>query len=90
VQALTATDIAEMTESGTLEPLDLSRIKNAPHIIKTFSIADSPLFSPHIYSGKVVLYNPKMIKDVPKGIDALWDPKNQGKVGIVDIQHVYT
>ena len=47
-------------------------------------------FSPHIYSGKVVLYNPKLIKDVPKGMDALWDPKNQGKVGIVDIQHVYT
>jgi putative spermidine/putrescine transport system substrate-binding protein len=90
VQALTATDIAEMNEYGVLEPLDLSKIKNAPHIIKTFSIADSPLFSPHIYSGKVVLYNPKLIKDVPKGIDALWDPKNQGKVGIVDIQHVYT
>ena len=58
--------------------------------MKTFSIADSPLFSPHIYSGKVVLYNPKLIKDVPKGMDSLWDPKNQGKVGIVDIQHVYT
>ena len=90
VQALTATDIAELTEIDVLEKLDLSRLKNAPNIIKTFSIADSPLFSPHIYSGKVVLYNPKLIKDVPKGMDALWDPKNQGKVGIVDIQHVYT
>jgi putative spermidine/putrescine transport system substrate-binding protein len=90
VQALTATDIAEMTEYGVLEPLDLSKLKNGPHIIKTFSIADSPYFSPHIYSGKVVLYNPKLIKDVPKGMDSLWDPKNQGKVGIVDIQHVYT
>ena len=90
VQALTATDIAELTDVDVLEPLDLSKLKNAPNIIKTFSIADSPLFSPHIYSGKVVLYNPKLIKDVPKGMDALWDPKNQGKVGIVDIQHVYT
>src|SRR6185369_15743853 len=43
-----------------------------------------------IFSGKVVLYNPKLIPNAPKGIDALWDPKNQGKVGIVDIQHVYT
>jgi putative spermidine/putrescine transport system substrate-binding protein len=74
VQALTATDIAELTEIGVLEPLDLSRIKN----------------SSHIYSGMVVLYNPKLIKDVPKGMDSLWDPKNQGKIGIVDIQHVYT
>jgi len=90
VQALTATDIAELTEIGVLEPLDLSKLKNASHIMKTFSIADSPLFSPHIYSGMVVLYNPKLIKDVPTGMGSLWDPKNQGKVGIVDIQHVYT
>jgi putative spermidine/putrescine transport system substrate-binding protein len=90
VQALTATDVAEMTEMGVLEKLDLSKIKNAKNIIKTFSIADSPYFSPHIYSGKVVLYNPKLIKDAPKTMASLWDPKNQGKVGIVDIQHVYT
>src|SRR5256714_6985070 len=89
VQALTATDIAEMAEYDVLDRLDLSKIKNAPHIIKTFSIADSPYFSPHIYSGKVVLYNPKMIKDVPKGLASLWDPKNQGKVGAVGIRHVY-
>jgi len=90
VQALTATDVAEMAASDTLEKLDLSKLKNAKNIIKTFSIADSPLFSPHIYSGQVVLYNPKLIKDVPTGMDSLWDSKNQGKVGIVDIQHVYT
>lgn len=90
VQALTATDVAEMTDIGTLEKLDLSKIPNAKNIIKTFSIADSPYFSPHIYSGKVVLYNPKLIKDAPTGMAALWDPKNQGKVGVVDIQHVYT
>ena len=90
IQALTATDVAEMTEMEVLEKLDLSRLKNAQHVIKTFSIADSPYFSPHIYSGKVVLYNPKLIKDAPTGMDSMWDPKNQGKVGIVDIQHVYT
>ena len=90
VQALTATDVAELSAVDVLEKLDLSKLKNAKHVIKTFSIADSPYFSPHIYSGKVVLYNPKLIKDAPKGMDSLWDPKNQGKVGIVDIQHVYT
>ncbi len=90
VQAFTATDVAEMTEAGVLEKLDLSRMKKSSTIIKTFSIAESPYFSPHIYSGKVVLYNPKLIKDVPTGMDSLWDPKNAGKVGIVDIQHVYT
>ena len=87
---LTATDVAEMTAVGTLDKLDLSKIPNSKNIIKTFSIADSPHFSPHIYSGNVVVYNPKLIPDTPTGMDALWDPKNRGKVGIVDIQHVYT
>ncbi|MBI3710889.1 MAG: extracellular solute-binding protein [Proteobacteria bacterium] len=90
VQALTATDVAELAEVDVLEKLDLSKIKNAINIIKTFSIADSPYFSPHIYSGKVVLYNPKMIDPPPTGIADLWNPKNAGKVGVVDIQHVYT
>ena len=90
IQALAATDIPELVEVEVLERLDLSRIAHAPHVIKTFTIAESPFFSPHIYSGKVVLYNPKLIKDVPKGIADLWDAKNQGKVGVVDIQHNYT
>ena len=37
----------------------------------------------------MVLYNPKLIKEAPTGIDAL-DPKKGNKVGIVDIQYVYT
>src|SRR5262245_39500155 len=90
IQALTATDVAELSSVDVLEKLDPSKLKNAKNVIKTFSMADSPFFSPHIYSGKVVLYNPKLIKDPPKGMDSLWDPRNQGKVGIVDIQHVYT
>jgi putative spermidine/putrescine transport system substrate-binding protein len=90
IQALAATDIPELAEVDVLEKLDPSRLSNARHVIKTFSIAESPYFSPHIYSGKVVLYNPKLIKDPPKGIADLWDPKNQGKVGVVDIQHNYT
>jgi putative spermidine/putrescine transport system substrate-binding protein len=90
VQALTATDIAELRDADVLEKLDLQRMPNAKNIIKTFSIAESPFLSPHIYSGKVVLYNPKLIKNVPTGIADLWDARNQGLVGVVDIQHVYT
>jgi len=90
VQALAATDIGDMIEAGVLEKLDMSKIPNAKHLLKIFSIADSPYFSPHIYSGKVVLYNPKMISTPPTGMADLWDSKNQGKVGVIDIQHTYT
>lgn len=90
VQALTATDIAELQDANVLEKLDHSRFKNAQNIIKTFSIAETPLLSPHIYSGKMLIYNPKLIKYEPTAIADLWDPRNEGLVGVVDIQHVYT
>ncbi len=89
IQALAATDIGQLIDADLLEKIDLSKIPNSKNVLKTFSIADSPYFSPHIYSGKVVLYNPKMIPNTPTGLADLWDPKNQGKVGIVDIQHNY-
>src|SRR5262245_24685065 len=89
IQAFAATDVPELVQAETLEKIDLGKLKNARNLIKTFSIADSPYFSPHIYSGKVVLYNPKLINPAPTGIADLWNPKNQGKVGVVDIQFVY-
>ena len=89
IQALAATDIGQLIDGDLLEKIDASKLSNSKNVLKTFSIADSPYFSPHIYSGMVVLYNPKMIANVPTGLADLWDAKNQGKVGIVDIQHNY-
>lgn len=90
IQALAATDIGDLIEADLLDKIDSSKIANSRNVLKTFSIADSPYFAPHIYSGKVVLYNPKMISAPPTSLADLWDSKNQGKVGIVDIQHIYT
>ena len=90
IQALAATDIGELTQLGLLEKLDLSKLPNSKNILKTFRIEDAPYISPHIYSGKVVLYNPKMIPTPPTKIVDLWDPKHKGKVGVIDIQFNYT
>ena len=46
VQALTATDIAELMEVDVLEKLDHAKLKNSKNLMKIFSIADSPYFSP--------------------------------------------
>ena len=43
----------------------------------------------HIYSGKVVLYNPKLMK-APEGFADTLDPKHGDKLGIIDIQYQYT
>ena len=90
MQALTATDIAELIEVDVLEPLDLSRLKNAPNIIKTFSIADSPLLLAAHLQRQGRPLQPEADQGRAEGHGPLWDPRNQGKVGIVDIQHVYT
>ena len=42
--------LAELTEVDVLEKLDHAKLKNAKNLMKIFSIADSPYFSPHILS----------------------------------------
>ena len=44
----------------------------------------------HIYSGKVGVYNPKLIDAAPKSYKDIFDPKHGNKLGIIDIQYQYT
>jgi len=43
----------------------------------------------HIYSGKVAVYNPKVIPNAPKSFRDAFDPKHGNKMGIIDIQYQY-
>ena len=42
-----------------------------------------------IYSGKVVVYNPKLIKPAPTGFKDAFDPKWGNKIGVIDIQYIF-
>jgi putative spermidine/putrescine transport system substrate-binding protein len=84
ITALNAAGLYEMWKNSALEELDFSRIPNAKHIIAPLRTKYSV---PHIYSGQVILYNPKLIKVKPTSYADLWAPENQGKVGIIDIQY---
>jgi putative spermidine/putrescine transport system substrate-binding protein len=44
----------------------------------------------HIYSGKVILYNPKLIATPPMGFADALDSRHGNKLGIIDIQYQYT
>jgi putative spermidine/putrescine transport system substrate-binding protein len=44
----------------------------------------------HIYSGKVGVYNPKLIEPAPKSYKDIFNPKHGNKLGIIDIQYQYT
>ena len=66
IQALASTDIPDLIEAGLLEKLDQSKFPNSKNILPLFSMAEFPYFSPHIYSGKVVVYTPKAATYLPE------------------------
>ena len=86
VQALSANDMYEMDQQGLVEQLDYSKMPNAKNLIPAMKY---PYGIGHIYSGKVVLYNPKLMA-APMGFADTLDPKHGDKLGIIDIQYQYT
>ena len=86
VQGVSAANMYEMNEQGTLEQLDYSKLPNSKNLIPAMKY---PYGIGHIYSGKVVLYNPKLM-EAPTGFADALDPKHGNKLGIIDIQYQYT
>lgn len=87
VVALTASGSYEMFTNGATEELDESRLPNLKYVLPSLKTKYS---APHIYTGRVILYNPKMIKTAPTSYADLWSPENAGKVGVIDIQYQTT
>jgi len=87
VQALSDVNVAEMTAAGVLDKIDYSKLSRAPEILP---VLKSDYAVPHIYSGLVLVYNPKLITTAPSSLNDLFDGKNAGKVGVIDIQYIYT
>jgi len=87
ISALSRAGSYEMYQAGTLLELDMSKIPNAKHILPKLAV---PYAVPHIYSGRVILYNPKYITEKPTSYADLWNPKYAGKVGVIDIQYQTT
>jgi putative spermidine/putrescine transport system substrate-binding protein len=84
VQGLSAANMFEMNEAGVLETLDYSKIPNAKNLLPAMKY---PYGIGHIYSGNVVIYNPKIISPAPKGFKDWLDPKWGSKIGFIDIQY---
>jgi putative spermidine/putrescine transport system substrate-binding protein len=84
VQGLSAANMYEMNEAGVVETLDYSKIPNAKNLLPTMKY---PYGIGHIYSGNVVIYNPKIISPGPTGFKDWLDPKHGNKIGFIDIQY---
>jgi putative spermidine/putrescine transport system substrate-binding protein len=86
IQALSAAEMFEMNEGGVAETLDYSKLSNAKNLIPSMKY---PFGVGHIYSGKVAVYNPKLLPEPPKSFKDAFDPKHGNKMGIIDIQYQY-
>lgn len=86
IQGLSAANMFEMNEAGVLEQIDYSKLPNAKNLIPSMKY---PYGIGQIYSGKVVVYNPKMITPAPTSFKDAFDPKHGSKIGIIDIQYIY-
>ena len=84
IQGFSAANMFEMNEAGATETLDYAKIPNAKNLLPTMKY---PYGIGHIYSGNVVIYNPKLISPAPTGFKDWLDPKWGNKIGFIDIQY---
>jgi putative spermidine/putrescine transport system substrate-binding protein len=87
VQGLSALNMFQMHDAGVILPIDYGKLKNATNLLPAMRY---PYGVGHIYSGKVGVYNPKLITTVPVSYKDVFDPKHGDKLGIIDIQYQYT
>jgi putative spermidine/putrescine transport system substrate-binding protein len=87
VQGLSALNMYQMHDAGVVAPIDYARLKNAPYLLAAMKY---PYGVGHIYSGKVGVFNPKLIAAKPKSYAEVFAETHGNKLGIIDIQYQYT
>jgi putative spermidine/putrescine transport system substrate-binding protein len=87
VQGLSALNMAQMNDAGVVQQIDYSKLKNATNLLPAMKY---PYGVGHIYSGKVGVYNPKLITAAPSSYKEVFNPAHGNKLGIIDIQYQYT
>jgi putative spermidine/putrescine transport system substrate-binding protein len=87
VQGLSALGMFQMHDAGVIDVIDYTRLSNAPHLLASMKY---PYGVGHIYSGKVGIYNPKLISAAPASYADIFNAKHGNKLGIIDIQYQYT
>ena len=87
IQGLSALNMFQMHDAGVIDAIDYAKLKNAANLLASMKYSYGV---GHIYSGKVGVYNPKLINPAPKSYKEIFDPKHGNKLGIIDIQYQYT
>jgi putative spermidine/putrescine transport system substrate-binding protein len=87
VQGLSGINMFQMFDIGVTSEIDYSKIPNAKNLLPSMKYKYGV---GHIYSGKVAVYNPKIVPAAPASYKDVFDPKHGNKLGIIDIQYQYT
>ncbi|WP_343313849.1 ABC transporter substrate-binding protein [Brucella sp. BE17] len=87
IACLTRQGSYEMFTNGIIEELDETKV---PNLKKVLPFIRSNYAIPHIYTGRVILYNPKQVSPAPTSYADLWDPKYAGRIGVIDLQYQTT
>lgn len=85
VQGLSALNMYQVFEQGLTQEIDYSRLANGGNLLESMKY---PSGVGHIYSGKVVVYNPTKM-DAPASYAEALNPKHGSRLGIIDIQYQY-
>lgn len=86
IQGLSALNMFQMHDAGVIDVIDYARLSNAQNLLPSMKY---PYGVGHIYSGKVAVYNPKLMEP-PKSYADVFNPRHGNKLGIIDIQYQYT
>ena len=87
VQGLSAVNMYQMHDAGLVDEIDYAKVPNAKNLLESMKY---PYGVGHIYSGKIGVYNPKLIPQAPKSYKDVFDPKWGNKLALIDIQYQYT
>ncbi|BBK38807.1 ABC transporter substrate-binding protein [Allostella sp. ATCC 35155] len=79
VACLSDIDMFEMSKQNLFDNVDPTKVPNAKNIFKQLA---KPYAIPHIYSGKVLVYNPNKMS--PTSFADFLDPKYKGRIGFAD------
>lgn len=85
VCCLSDNDMYTMSLLNVFEPITEANVPTLPHVLPALRTAYA---IPHIYSAKVILYNPSKVGAAPKSYADLWDPKYRGRVGFSDLLYL--
>ncbi len=82
VAALSDIDMFELSQQNIFESMTEANVRR---LSATIPALRKPYSAPHIYSAKVILYNPNRVSPAPRSYADLWDPRFRGRVGLSDL-----